>query len=304
MQTETSILEGAGAQGSALTRWGDYSAMTVDPVDDCTFYYTNQYIPANGTYNWKTRIASFRFPSCVAQAPDFVIGALPVSLSIQQGLSGTSTISSSVVSGAPGTVALSLSGLPSGATASFSPASVAAGSNATLTVNAGTAAPGTYALTVAGVASGVTHTATIAVTIVAPPAPDFIIGALPAGLSIPQGMSGSSTISTSVISGAPGTVGLSISGLPSGATASFSPASVVAGSNATLTVNAGTAAPGTYALTVSGLASGVTHTIKVSLTVLSAIATSSGDIPLPTWMLWLLGASLFSVMMRRSHSPH
>jgi len=49
--------------GSACTRWGDYSAMTVDPVDDCTFWYTNMYFPVQGT-NWVTRIGSFKFPSC------------------------------------------------------------------------------------------------------------------------------------------------------------------------------------------------------------------------------------------------
>ena len=40
--------------------------MTVDPVDQCTFYYTNEYLPTNGAFNWSTRIASFRFPSCTS----------------------------------------------------------------------------------------------------------------------------------------------------------------------------------------------------------------------------------------------
>jgi hypothetical protein len=38
--------------------------MTVDPVDDCTFWYTNEYLKANGKFNWSTRIASFKFPGC------------------------------------------------------------------------------------------------------------------------------------------------------------------------------------------------------------------------------------------------
>jgi hypothetical protein len=38
--------------------------MTVDPVDDCTFWYTNEYLKGNGTWNWSTRIASFKFPTC------------------------------------------------------------------------------------------------------------------------------------------------------------------------------------------------------------------------------------------------
>jgi hypothetical protein len=65
MQAETSIIEGTGAQVGS-NRWGDYSAMAVDPADDCTFWYTSEYIPANGDYNWHTRIASFSFPSCTS----------------------------------------------------------------------------------------------------------------------------------------------------------------------------------------------------------------------------------------------
>ena len=68
MQAETSIIEGTGAQVGS-NRWGDYSAMTVDPVDDCTFWYTHEYVPSNGDYNWHTRIASFSFPSCTSNPP-------------------------------------------------------------------------------------------------------------------------------------------------------------------------------------------------------------------------------------------
>src|ERR1051326_3275286 len=50
-QGETSVIVGAGSQTGTLTRWGDYSAMQVDPSDGCTFWYTNEYIPANGTFN-------------------------------------------------------------------------------------------------------------------------------------------------------------------------------------------------------------------------------------------------------------
>lgn len=65
LQSETSIIEGAGSQtGQNLSRWGDYSAMTVDPVDDCTFWYTSEYLKANGAFNWSTRIASFKYPGC------------------------------------------------------------------------------------------------------------------------------------------------------------------------------------------------------------------------------------------------
>ena len=78
-QSETQLVAGAGSQtntcgGAACTRWGDYSAMSIDPVDDCTFWYINEYYSSqtNGTSgNWQTRIGSFKFPSCTAStSPD------------------------------------------------------------------------------------------------------------------------------------------------------------------------------------------------------------------------------------------
>jgi hypothetical protein len=64
MQAENSVIAGIGSQTGTLHRWGDYSAMTVDPVDDCTFWYTNEYLKSSGSFNWSTRIASFKFPGC------------------------------------------------------------------------------------------------------------------------------------------------------------------------------------------------------------------------------------------------
>ena len=55
-------------QQAGGNRWGDYSAMTLDPVDQCTFYYTMRYLKTNGQFNWSTRIASYRFPSCTSAA--------------------------------------------------------------------------------------------------------------------------------------------------------------------------------------------------------------------------------------------
>jgi len=65
MEAENTILSGTGSQQRTLNRWGDYSSMSVDPVNDCTFWYTNEYLKSNGTFNWSTQIASFKFPSCV-----------------------------------------------------------------------------------------------------------------------------------------------------------------------------------------------------------------------------------------------
>jgi hypothetical protein len=62
-QGEAVLVQGTGAQQGGYNRWGDYSDMTVDPVDDCTFWYTQEYYVTTGS-NWQTRIGSFKFPSC------------------------------------------------------------------------------------------------------------------------------------------------------------------------------------------------------------------------------------------------
>ena len=68
MGAETEMQAGLGVQQGAGNRWGDYSSMTLDPIDQCTFYYTNEYLKTNGGFNWSTRIAAFKFPSCTSAA--------------------------------------------------------------------------------------------------------------------------------------------------------------------------------------------------------------------------------------------
>lgn len=63
-QGETEIIAGSGVQTGPAGRWGDYSMMGVDPTDDCTFWYTQEYIQTTGTASWQTRIAAFKFPNC------------------------------------------------------------------------------------------------------------------------------------------------------------------------------------------------------------------------------------------------
>ncbi len=90
-QTETTLIAGGGSQnnscGGPCDRWGDYSAMSVDPVDDCTFWYTNEYYPdqtAGNAGNWHTRIGSFKFPSCVI-AGEHDDGARKLAQSVDRG---------------------------------------------------------------------------------------------------------------------------------------------------------------------------------------------------------------------------
>ena len=85
--TEGTIFAGNGSQTTGLSRWGDYTQMAVDPVNN-SFWYTNEYIPSNGTFNWKTRIGNFSFgPGCPVDYPSNPFpadGANTVSVNVPQ----------------------------------------------------------------------------------------------------------------------------------------------------------------------------------------------------------------------------
>jgi len=63
-QGEATLFSGTGSQIGTDSRWGDYSGLTVDPTDDCTFWYTNEYYATTSAFNWRTRIGNFKFPNC------------------------------------------------------------------------------------------------------------------------------------------------------------------------------------------------------------------------------------------------
>jgi hypothetical protein len=69
---EGTIINGTGVQTTTNSRWGDYTSLNVDPVDDCTFWYVNEYYTAAGQASslagWQTRIASFRLPGCTPRS--------------------------------------------------------------------------------------------------------------------------------------------------------------------------------------------------------------------------------------------
>ncbi|MEW2517353.1 glycosyl hydrolase family 18 protein [Actinacidiphila alni] len=107
-----------------------------------------------------------------------------------------------------------------------------------------------------------------------PPANDFSVSLTPSSGSVVHGSSTTSSVHTAVASGTAQSVALTVSGAPSGVTATVSPGSVTAGGNATLSVaTTASAAPGTYTLTVTGKAGTTTHTAAYTLTV---TGTSSG----------------------------
>jgi hypothetical protein len=75
LESEQTLFAGTGVQRGTVNRWGDYSALQLDPTDFCTFWYTNEYYTTtNATFNWQTRIGAFKFPTCVSPAMGTLVG--------------------------------------------------------------------------------------------------------------------------------------------------------------------------------------------------------------------------------------
>jgi hypothetical protein len=185
-QGENTLKAGAGSQKPDIfcdpvecaLRWGDYSSISIDPADDCTFWYTNEYLPGNGNFNWTTWIGSFQLPGCGnsggggggGATDDFSIAASPTSVTVQRGKSTKVTISTTLISGSPQAVALSASGKPSRTTISFTPTTVTAGGTSSaskMKIAVGTKTPkGTYTIAVTGTGTSLTHTTTVGLTVV------------------------------------------------------------------------------------------------------------------------------------------
>lgn len=169
-QGEAHLFDGTGSQSGTGNRWGDYASLTVDPVDDSTFWFTSEYYSTSGTYNWRTRIGSFKLvaaspsptPTPTATpvptptptpAPDFSLSVSPSSASVgRPGGTVTYTVTITPRGGFSAPVTFSVSGQPSGATATFNPNPTAAGqTTTTLTISVpSTTSRGSYALNITG----------------------------------------------------------------------------------------------------------------------------------------------------------
>ena len=117
---------------------------------------------------------------------DFSISASPGAVSAAQGGSVNTTVSTAVSGGFNSAVSLSASGLPAGASATFTPTSIAApgSGTSTLKLSAGTAAAGTYTVTVTGTGGGKTHSTTVSFTVTTTAGPDFALSVSPSSVSI------------------------------------------------------------------------------------------------------------------------
>ena len=202
-----------------------------------------------------------------SSTPGFSLSASPSSLSVAQGSSGTTTITSTVTDGFDSAIALSASGMPTGVTAGFSPSSITGAGTSTLTFTvASSTAAGTYNITVTGT-SGTTENTTVSLTVTGT-TPSFTITATPSTRTVGRSSSTTYTITIAAVSGFTGTVSLSVSGLPSRSTGTFNPSSVSTSGTSTLTIKTQSrTTEKTYTLTITGKSGTLTHTATVSLTV-------------------------------------
>ena len=276
-----SSTKGNTAAGSCIFYDVTLGDMDVDCVGSANCYLAdgsvgvlstsdNSFSPAYGTttgWDFATGIGTVNAANLVnnwpASGPNFSISASPNTMTLRQGTSGTSTITVTPENGFAGTVSLSISGLPNGVTASFNPASTA-GTSALTLISSPTAAIGTFTLAVTGSSGTLTNQTTIALAV--NPTGSYTLSASPSNLSIMQGTSGASTIMVAPQGGFNASVGLSVSGLPSGVTASFNPSSTTSTSTLTLMASA-VAATGTVTVTVTGTSGSLSSAATLSLTV-------------------------------------
>ena len=100
MGTEATMQAGGGVQYGTGSRWGDYSSMTLDPIDQCTFWFTSEYYKSNNSWNWATKIASFKFPSCTPSAAWGTLSGTVTSCDTGAPLAGVAVTLSNGYSGA------------------------------------------------------------------------------------------------------------------------------------------------------------------------------------------------------------
>ena len=273
-QGEGTVIQGAGSQTKylniqPLSRWGDYSSLTVDPSDDCTFWYTNEYLASNGAFNWHTRIGTFKVAGCGTTAsPDFTVSATPASRTVTAGEAASYTATATSTNGYGGSVNWSVSGLPNGATATFNPISSTPTASSTLTVATSTATPaGSYTLAITADDGTLTHSTQVTLVVQSQtPAADFTISATPASQTVARGAAANYTIAIAPVGTFNGNVLLNVTGLPPKAGGSFTPNPATSSSTLTVTTSK-KAGKGAFTLTVTGTSGGLSHATTVQIVI-------------------------------------
>jgi hypothetical protein len=206
------------------------------------------------------------------------LSASPSAISAAQGGTASLTVAASSSGGSNTSVSFSVSGNPSGVTATFSPVSVTSPGTTNMTLSVGqSVVPGNYTLTIAGSGGGNTSSTTVALT-VNEGGSDFSLSASPAALAVLPGTPVPTIISSTLIGAFGSDVSFSAIGLPAGVNASFNPSTIPSPGNgsSTLTVAADSSATGgNFSFQVVGSGGGTTHQTGIAVNVCSAPQQSS-----------------------------
>jgi uncharacterized membrane protein len=286
---------------------GSYALLSQSPITGTTDYANSSvyqapsgaWVFSTGTTRWGLALDNFEGAGLVdpriqqttvnvltrfvgsssTPQPDFTLSATPSTQSIVAGNSVSYTVSINATGGFSDPVTLSVSGLPSGATGSFTPNP--ANTSSTLSVaTTGSTAAGAYTVTITGVSGARTRTTTVTLTVTSPASGDFFVRGAPGDQRLAPGATATYLITVSRTGGFNSPITLSVSGLPSGATASFTPNPVTgtATSTSTLSVTTLTSTPvGTYTLMITGAGGSLTRTANVTLQMTNADFTISAS---------------------------
>jgi hypothetical protein len=263
---EGTIQAGGGAQ-TGYSRWGDYTSLTIDPGDDCTFWYTNEYLSSSASYQWQTRIGHFKLAGC---------GQTTVPPSAPQYLTATGGNSSVNLSWSPptstggGAVTYNIyRGTTSGGEGTTP---IVTGLSTTSSTDTGLTNGTTYYYTVKAVNSaGTSPASSEASATPVPPPPDFSLSASPGSQSVTQGNGTSYTVTVTPLNNYSGSVTLTVGGCPANTTCTVnSPVAVTSPTAATSTLTVTTTAStptGSSTLTVTGTSGTLSHSTSVTLVV-------------------------------------
>ncbi len=196
---------------------------------------------------------------------DFSLSATPASRSVVGGAGTTYTATVAPINGFTGTVGFNVLGLPSGASASFTPGSVSGSGSTTLAVSTSPSTPvGTYTLTINGTSGPITRSTNVTLVV----AGTFSLSVSPSSRTIRRGDNPTYTITVTPGTGFTGVVTFSISTLPNYITAQFSPTSVTAKGTTKLTLDTrNRVARGKYSLTITGTSNGQVRTVPITLVI-------------------------------------
>jgi len=219
----------------------------------------------------------------VTPAPDFSLAATPASISLTTGAAGQAvTVEATALNSFTGNVAVAITGLPTGVTASPASLTLTPGAAQNVTLTAATnATTGAATITLTGTSGTLTHTATIALTVAAPPPPNFSLSVSPATLTLTTGAAGSAvSVNATPVGSFTGTVAVAITGLPTGVTANPASLSLTPGTALPTTLAAAAAAAvGAATITFTGTSGTLTQTATLALNVQAAGAqTNAPDI--------------------------